>query len=54
MRERGQPVAEIRIQRTSTDVGDRRGDRGAPPDAVTHWVCTVDRRPATVERVVAP
>jgi hypothetical protein len=49
LRERGEPVTAIRIQRTSTDVGDRRGDRGAPPDAVTRWVCRVDRGPATVE-----
>jgi hypothetical protein len=54
MRERGEPVAAIRVQRTSTDVGDRHGDRAAPPDAVTHWVCRVDRNPVTVERAGPP
>jgi hypothetical protein len=39
LRARGWAVAEIRIDDTVTDVGDRRGLRGAPPRRTPRWVC---------------
>jgi hypothetical protein len=49
LRERGRAVDEIRIESTVTDLGDRRGDRGAPPAATLRWTCRVGDGPATVE-----
>jgi hypothetical protein len=43
LRARGWAVAEIRIDDTVTDVGDRRGQRGAPPRRTPRWVCLTAR-----------
>lgn len=39
LRDRGQVVTAIRISTTLTDVGDRRGDRAAPPERTLRYVC---------------
>ena len=41
LRDRGWRVAEIRIDDTVTDVGDRRGRRGGPPARTPRWVCVL-------------
>lgn len=40
LRERDQDVTAIRIYTTRTDVGDRQGERGAPPERTLRYVCT--------------
>jgi hypothetical protein len=39
LRERGRDVAEIRIYATRSDVGERDGDRGAPPARTLQHTC---------------
>ena len=52
LRAKGWPVAEIRIDDTVTDVGDRRGppsaSRGAPPRRSPRWVCRLGPGPTQV------
>jgi hypothetical protein len=39
VRERGGEVAEVRIYQTVTDVSQRVGDRGAPPERMLRFTC---------------
>jgi hypothetical protein len=39
VRERGDEVAEILIYQTVTDVSQRQGDRGAPPERTLRFTC---------------